>query len=182
MVNTKNILIAERYANALVEIAKEGKLTFSKIGEDLNAIKEILNQSKDLNELLINPLVSVEKKKEVIDNVFSKEINAITVNFIKVLVDKDRFDAFSEVLDAYNVALDNINNISRISVTSAVEMSEETKAKLKNKLETKLKKNVILDLDINADIIAGLVIRIGDNIIDMSLKHKFEDLSKSITR
>lgn len=182
MVNTKNILIAERYANALVEIAKEGKLTFSKIGEDLNTIKEILNQSKDLNDVLINPLVSIEQKKEVIDKVFSKEIDAITVNFIKVLVDKDRFDAFNEVLDAYNIALDNINNISRINVTSAVEMSDEAKAKLKNKLETKLKKNVIMDLNINADIIAGLVIRIGDNIIDMSLKHKFEDLSKSITR
>ena len=88
----------------------------------------------------MNPLVSVEKKKEIVDNIFSKEIDTLIVNFIKVLVDKSRFGAFDEVLDAYNIALDNINNISRIHVTSAVQMSDDAKAKLKNKLETKLKR------------------------------------------
>jgi len=182
MTNTKNILIAQRYAEALVEIAKDGKLTFGKIGEDLNLIKEILSQSKDLDEALSNPIVSVENKKEIIDKVFSSEIDTLIVNFLKVLVDKNRFSVFNEVLIAYNEALDGINNISRIQVTSAVEMSDDSKNKLKTKLEEKLKKNVVLDLTINADIIAGLVIKMGDNIIDMSMKHKLEDLSKSITR
>lgn len=182
MTNTKNTLIADRYSEALVSIAKEGKLTYDKISEDLNLIKNILAQSKDLNEFLTNPLISLEDKKEIIDKVFKNEIDPLIVNFLKVLVDKSRFDAFEEVLTSFNKALDDINNISRINVTSAVEMTEESKKKLKNKLESKLNKNVILDLEINSSIIAGLVIRIGDNIIDMSLKHKLEDLSKNIIR
>jgi len=181
MVST-NTLIAQRYSDALVEMAREGKLTFEKISTDLNLIKNILAQSKDLAAFLINPIISVEDKKEIVDKVFSAEIDGLIVNFIKVLVDKSRFDAFDEVLDAYNKSLDDKNNISRIQVTSAFEMSEDAKKKLKEKLEEKLKKNVVLDLDINTDIIAGLVIKIGDNIIDMSLKHKLEDLSKNITR
>jgi len=177
-----NILIAQRYSDALVEIAQDGKLTYAKISTDLDTIKKILAQSKDLVEFLTNPTISVEDKKEIINKVFSSEIDGLIINFIKVLVDKSRFDAFDEILDAYNKSLDDINKISRIQVTSAFEMSEDAKKKLKEKLEAKLKKNVILDLDINTDIIAGLVIKIGDNVIDMSLKHKLEDLSKNIIR
>lgn len=180
MTNTKNILIADRYADALVKIAKDGKLTFEKISTDLNLIKDILTQSKDLAEVLINPLVSVENKKKIIDRVFSSEIDVLIINFLKVLVDKNRFDAFDEILDAYHKFLDDINNICRIKVTSAVEISGEAKKKLKTKLEEKLRKKVIIDSDINSDIIAGLVIKICDNVIDMSLKHKLEDLSKKI--
>jgi len=180
MANTKNTLIADRYSDALVDLAKDGKLTFEKINTDLTLVKSILNQSPDLNEILANPLTSIENKKEIIDKVFTGEIDTLIINFLKVLVDKNRFFVYSDILDSFNVSLDNINNISRIKVTSAVEMTEESKNKLKTKLEEKLKKNVILDLNINSNIIAGLVIEMGDNIIDMSLKHKLEDLSKKI--
>lgn len=182
MTNSGNILIADRYADALVKIAQEGKLTFQKISTDLGLVKDILTQSKDLDAFLTNPITSIEDKKEIIEKVFSSEINGLIVNFLKVLVDKSRFSEFNEIFDSYNKYLDNINNISRVNVTSAVEMSKEAESRLKEKLENKMKKNVVLDLNINPDIIAGLVIKIGDNVIDMSLKHKLEDLSKSITR
>lgn len=180
MINTKNILIADRYAEALVKLAKDGKLTFEKVSEDLNLVKNILSQSKDLYEVLVNPIVSVEDKKEIIDRVFSNEIDVLIINLLKVLVDKDRFDAFDEVLNAYNNSFDDINNICRVKVISAVAMSDDAKKRLKAKLDEKLRKNVVIDLDINPDIIAGLVIKICDNVIDMSLKHKLEDLSKKI--
>ena len=182
MTNTKNTIVANRYSDALIEIAKDGKLTYGKISADLLLIKSILEQSKDLNEFLVNPLVSIEDKKNVIEKVFSNEIDSLIVNFLKVLVDKNRFSAFDEVFECYNKSLDDINNIARIRVTSAVEMSEDAKKKLKEKLESKFKKSVVLDLDINPAIIAGLVIKMGDNVIDMSLKHKLEDLSKNIVR
>lgn len=182
MAVTKNTIIADRYADALVKIARDGKLTFEKISDDLNLVKSILNQSKDLQEFLTTPMVSIDDKKEIIDKVFSDEINSLIINFLKVLIDKNRFELFDDALESYNKSLDSINNISRIQVTSAVEMTEDAKKKLKIKLEEKLKKNVIFDLNIDTNIIAGLVIKIGDNIIDMSLKHKLEDLSKNITK
>lgn len=182
MTNSGNILIADRYADALIKIAQEGKLTFQKISTDLALVKEVLTQSKDLDLFLTNPLTSIDDKKEIIEKVFSKEIDALIVNFLKVLVDKSRFAEFNEIFDSYNKYLDNINNISRVNVTSAVEMTQEAKDRLKEKLEAKMGANVIFDLQINPDIIAGLVIKIGDNVIDMSLKHKLEDLSKNLIR
>lgn len=182
MTNTKQILIAQRYSDALVDIAKDGKLTYLKISTDLELIKNTLVQSRDLDEFLTNPITSVEDKKEIVDKVFSGDVDTLMVNFLKVLIDKNRFSAFGEVLEAYNKALDDVNNISRIQVISAVEMTEDAKNKLKEKLETKLKKNVVLDLKVNPEIIAGLVIKMGDNIVDVSLKHKLEDLSKNIMK
>lgn len=180
--NTKNILIAQRYAESLVRIAKEGKLTFEKISKDLNLVKEILTSSKDLNEVLVNPVVSIEDKKEILDKVFAEEIDVLVINLLKLLTDKNKFNIFDEVLDAYNKSIDSVNNIKRVLVTSAVTMPEDAKNRLKQKLEEKLKANVVLDLNINNEIIAGLVIKIDDNIIDMSLKHKLEDLSRNILR
>ncbi len=62
---SKNTIIADRYSQALVETAKEGKLTFGKISEDLTKISTILEQSKDLGEFLNNPLRSIEDKKKL---------------------------------------------------------------------------------------------------------------------
>jgi len=92
--NTKNTLIAQRYADALVQIARDGKLTFEKINKDLNLIKEILEQSKDLNEVLLNPVISIADKKEIIDKVFSGEIDVLVINFLKILTDKNKFFIF----------------------------------------------------------------------------------------
>ncbi len=182
MTNTKQTLIADRYSNALIDIAKEGKLTYEKIDKDLKLIQSTLVQSKDLKEFLNNPVISVEDKKEVVTKIFKAELDVLILNFLKLLIDKNRFEVFDSVLNSFLESMDNINNISRVKVTSAVDMNEYSKKKLIEKLESKLNKKVILDLEINQDIIAGLVIRIGDNVIDTSLKNKLEDLSKNITK
>lgn len=174
--------IAKRYSDALIEIINDGKLTYKKASSDLNLIESTLKQSADLDKFLTNPLISSADKKEIINRVFSEDVDAVIINFLKVLVDKDRFEAFGEIVVTYNEALDKINNLSRIQVTSAIELSEDTKNRLKNKLEAKLQKTVALDWEINSGIIAGLVIKMGDNVIDTSLKHKLEDLSKTITK
>lgn len=184
MTNTthKHNIIADRYADALTELIKSGQLTYDKASQDLNFVESTLNQSADLDEFLKNPLVSLEDKKDVINKVFSSEIDGLTVNFLKVLVDKDRFASYRDVVGSYNETLDKINNISRVKVTSAVELSEEAKNRLKEKLESKLQKTVTLDWEISSEIIAGLVIKMGDNVIDSSLKNKLEDLSKNIVK
>jgi F-type H+-transporting ATPase subunit delta len=178
----KHHLISKRYSDALVQLAEGGRLSYEKISSDLNVVESTLSQSLDLNEFLNNPLISVDDKKEIIIKVFSNEIDDLIVNFLKVLVDKDRFSAFKEVTISFKEALDKVNNISRVKVTSAVNLPDDTKNRLKSKLEEKMQKAVVLDWEINPNIIAGLVIQMGDNIIDTSLKQKLEDLSKTITK
>lgn len=178
----KNSLIANRYAESLIELVKGGKLSYEKVAQSLEIIENVLNNSADLDAFLTNPIVSIEDKKEVIDKIFASEVDILMSNFLKVLIDKERFSEFREIVVSYKNILDRINNISRVTVTSAIDLSEEAKNRLKTKLESKLQKTVTLDWEINPEIIAGLVIKMGDNVIDTSLKNKLEDLSKSITR
>jgi len=178
----KHNIISKRYSDALVELIKSTDLSYDKIYSELIAIANTLSQSPDLNDFFMNPLISVEDKKDIIDEIFTNEINSLIVNFLKVLVDKDRFSAFEEITSTFKETVDKVNNISRVKVTSAVNLSEDSKNRLKNKLEEKMKKIVTLDWEINPEIIAGLVIQMGDNVIDTSLKNKLEDLSKTITK
>lgn len=182
MATTKNILIAQRYSEALLQLAREGKVTYGKIGEDLALVRDTLNQSSDLAAFLVNPVMSADNKKEIVGKIFSSEIDKLILNFLFVLIEKDRFRVFSEVIESYNKALDDINNVQRISVSSAVDLTEDAKSRLKAKLEGKLRKSVAFDWTINPEIIAGLIIKMGDNVIDMSMKHKLEDLSKNIVK
>lgn len=182
MANNGNTIIADRYSEALIQLAKDGQMSFVSISKDLNTIKEMISQSRDLYEFLITPLVSVEDKKEVIGKVFVDEIDTLILNFLKVLIDKNRFNAFDEIVSSFNKSLDDIDNISRVLVTSAVSMTEDAKNRLVEKLSSKMKKNVVIENDIDENILAGLVIKIGDNIIDTSLRHKLDSMKKNITK
>jgi F-type H+-transporting ATPase subunit delta len=182
MINTKYNLIGERYAEALVDMVQDGRLSYEKVLQDVNTIGEIFSMSKDLEEFLKNPVASKEDKKEVVQKVFSEDIDTLMVNFLKVLVDQDRIQAFPEIVDKYKSSLDNINNVKRVSVTSAVTVSDEARSRLKSKLEEKMQKAVTIDWLLDSSIIAGLVIKMGDDVIDTSLRHKLEDLGKVITK
>lgn len=182
MTDTKNVLIAQRYSQALSDFAQEGKLGYDKINTDLVNIKETLEHSAELKELLTNPLISADDKKEVINQIFSGEVERLILNFLKVLIDKNRFDAFDEIVTSFSENLDKVNNISRIEVVSAITLPEDAKNRLIEKLSYKLGKQVIINNTVDEDIIAGLVIKIGDNIIDTSLRHKLDDLEKHLTK
>lgn len=184
MTNThcKNELIAKRYAQSLIELYQDGKISNNEILKSLNIIEGTLSTSKQLNEFLLNPLISSDDKKEVIEEVFANELDILILNFIKILIEKERFYIFSDIVKIYNTMADKINNISRVDIISAIELNEETKNKIKSKLETRLNKSVSCSWDVDSSIIAGLVIRRGDDIIDTSLKYKLENLSKSISK
>ena len=179
--NRAQISTSEKiYADSLIQTGKDGAMNFDDILKDLNTIKEITSQSEDLVQVMENPAIADNTKYEIIDSVFSNQVNDKIINFLKVLIDKKRFQELDNIIQAYSDELDKINNIKRFEVISAVELSEEQTKKLTEKLQNKLQKNVIISRTLNKDIIGGLVIKIDDDVIDNSLKNKLENLSKNI--
>ena len=130
----------------------------------------------------MNPTIGLGDKISIIDEVFKESISTVIKNFIKVLIEKNRFSAFKYIVMEYKHELDLINGLERVEVISAVEIKGEAKERLKKKLEEKLKKSVTLNFEQDPEIIAGLVIRIGDSVIDNSVRHKLEDLSKNMIK
>lgn len=174
-------LSAKNYANALVDVVNDNKSTYVQISDDFQTIQEILDMSPELRDVLINPTVSFDLKIDIIEEIFKKEVSETMMNFLKVLIEKKRFKEFSQIHRAYINKLNEIHNIQPVTVVSAVELSETDKLQVIKKLETKLNKTVRPEWQLDNEIIAGLIIKIDDDIIDMSIRNRLAKLKKDIT-
>ena len=183
MSNDKNILIAERYAQSLIDLGKNNDLSYVAIATDLAAIQLILNRSKDLYDALTNPLVNVEDKENIIDSVFVKDVDKLIINFLKLLVERNRFNLIYDVIAKFNLLLDDVNNVARVVVVSAVSLNENEKNIILEKLSQKISdKQISVKYSVDESIIAGLVFKLGDDVLDTSVSHRLEELQKSIIK
>lgn len=183
MSNDKNILIAERYAQSLIDLGKNNDLSYVAIATDLAAIQLILNRSKDLYDALTNPLVNVDDKENIIDSVFVKDVDKLIINFLKLLVERNRFNLIYDVIAEFNLLLDAVNNVARVEVVSAVSLNENEKNIIHEKLSQKIRdKQISVKYSVDESIIAGLVFKLGDDVLDTSVSHRLEELQKSIIK
>jgi len=172
--------IAQRYANALIDLSSE-KLSKEDILSQISDIQTSLDNSDDLQRVMASPVISVNKKKEVLNNLFSKNTNEIILNFLNLLVDKGRFDVFDSIVREYRNVINKQNGLLEIKITSAIELNKNERAMIKVKLEKLLNRELELEWGVNNDIIGGLIFELNDNIIDCSIQHKLQEIKKEIT-
>ena len=173
-------LSAKNYSKALVEMVRDNVISFEDLSKDLATVSEILETSQDLRLTLENPTVSEAVKSQIVEEVFKNEVHPQVVNFLKVLIDKNRFSEFSQIKADYEIKLDDVNKIQAVEITSAVELSEEYRERILQKLSEKLQKNIRPNWKVDENIIAGLIYRINDNVIDTSIKSKLDKLNKNL--
>ena len=177
----ENKLVSERYAQALLELVSDN-LSKEDILKELLDITESVKGSGDLNKVMTSLVISDDEKKNVISKLFENTTNKVILNFLKLLVDKNRFSMLESITKEYKNEINRLNNLLSINVTSAIDLTEDEKSAIKDKLSNILNKNIELEWATNPDIIAGLVFEVGDNIIDNSLRHKLQDLSRNIMK
>lgn len=172
VVNSKQIKIARRYALALSSISLN-------LLDELGGVLETLNTSSDLNEFLLNPVITISDKKDVLQKVFN-DLSDNVKNLLFVLVEKNRFAYFESIVAEYSFIIDEKNNIKRVEIVSAVELFEDEKNRLIDKLQRKMSCEVKAQYSIDESILAGLIVKIGDKVIDNSLKTRFEGLKRQL--
>lgn len=179
---TKNIdkELAQRYSNALLELAN-GNLTKDNILDQISDIQTSINNSEDIQKIIYSPVISKDEKKNLLEKIFSKTTHNIVLNFLKLLIDKNRFDIFDSIVYEYHNEINKEKGLLTLKVTSAIELNENEKAMVKVKLEKALNKELELGWDVNSDIMGGLVFEANDNIIDCSLQHKLQEIKKKMT-
>jgi len=182
MNNKHNLSIAKRYAKSLVELMFDGENNQEEIKGDLKNVKEILNSSPELNSALTNPIVSAYDKEQIINSVFERDTKETTRNFLNLLVEKNRFSLIFQIIEAFDKMLDKINNLAQVSVTGAIELNDNSKEEIENKLKEKLNKEINITYNTDKEIIAGLIYKIEDDVLDTSLKHKLEELKKELIK
>lgn len=171
--------IAQRYSEALFSIAEDdNNLDFIK--DDLTNVLNAINEIKDFKNFLENPVVSIEDKKEVFESVFKNKIDDKILNFLKLLIDNNRFFAFPEIVSDFEDKLNKKRNIAIAQVISCVDIDNDTLQILKQKLEIIFKKSISLELKQDKSIIGGVVVKIADKIIDGSIKAKIEEMKRQL--
>lgn len=178
-VDVKQIRIGKRYSDALVASALDADV-LQKVFDDLKFVESTIQSSIELKEFLEKPVISHNDKKDVIVQIFKDSISEMALNFLLLLVDNNRFNLFESAVVEYSNRLDEINNIVKVKVISAIELNDDMKNKLVQKLEQKISKKIVASYDLRPEIIAGLVIEINDKTVDTSLKTKLNNLKKQL--
>lgn len=172
-------IIADRYAIALMDLAQKQDM-FDKFDADLALVKETLNINNDLKDFLEHPLIQSNDKKEVIDRIFGNYVSVYTLNLIKLLIDKNRIFILSILADHYKALLNKKRNISTAQIITAIEIDEDTKNRVKEKLERVFNQTIEIETAVDKDIIAGMIVKIGDKVIDGSIRTKLETMKKQV--
>lgn len=175
----KNTVVSERYAQALFEISQNENLT-EKIQEDLKLVNDTLKQYPEFNTLLLHPVISNQDKKEMFTKIFSGKINGYTENIINLLVDKKREGLIPEISDIYRQMYNNLHSRVIADVYTSVEIGEAELALLRKRLETYLDKQVEIDNHVDENILGGVLVKIGDRVIDGTLRTKFENMARNL--
>lgn len=178
-----NELVAKRWAKALMELANENEgISKEDILDDLREIAENINASEELSNVINNPSISTEEKQIVLCKLFQNKLMPIVYNFLYALNLKKRVSIIDSIADEFQKELEAVKNILRVNVTSAIELNDDRKNEIRNKIAEKLHKDIIVNWGVDADIIAGLILNVNETIIDNSIRHKLESLSKNIIK
>lgn len=167
----KNTKVAKRYATGLLKLGGD----FSK---ELLLAFETINGNFELKAFLTNPVYSKKDKNDVLTSVFASLIDEKILNFLKLLVEANRIDILGAILKSYNDFLDEKRSLLRVKVVSAIEVGKDKKDKILKKLQEKLNAKIAADFEIDENIFGGLIFKIGDKIVDLSISKKFDELSK----
>jgi F-type H+-transporting ATPase subunit delta len=171
--------VAARYAQALFDVARDTN-TITETENELRGVLQTVKDSRELQQVLYNPQVPVDLKKEVIKEVFGAHVSKKTLNFLCVILDRRREVYLKDIVAHYIALADETRNVIQAEVTSAVELPAAHKEDLMSILSRMTGKEIRISYHVDPEIVGGLVVRLGDRIIDASIKRQLERLRDSI--
>ena len=171
--------IARVYATSLVEFGKQ-KNVLPELEEEIKFLADLVTENKELRLFLVAPGIAKESKKDFIDKVFKGNLSDYMVNFLKVLLDNDRQSCLLDIKQALEALLDQVNNRQRVTIVTSVALDPAMKTKLSARLKDVLKKEIILKEEVNASILGGIIIKVGDTVIDGSLMKDLKNIKNNL--
>lgn len=167
----------KRYALALYEVSEEKNKTKEYL-EELREVIKIIDENAELFGILKHPDLSTSKKKRLFEDIFKGKIENDILSFLLILIDKNRILELDGILqEIENIHLGK-NRTLVAHIKTVIPLNEEERKALINKLEKKYDKKVILDEEIDSEIIGGVFVKIGDDIIDGTIKSRYEAMKR----
>ena len=172
--------IATVYGRSLFEVAREND-KLDEVREQLGEIADAVSENRDLQVFLFSPYFSSQEKKEGLDKAIT-EADPLVVNFLELLVDNHRMPALMRVRRSYDALWEKENNLLPVTVTSAVELDEATVSNIGDRIGEQTGRKVQLSSSVEPDLLGGIVVRVGNSIIDASIRNRLEQLRRTVAR
>lgn len=172
-------LVGKRYAEALYEVAAElNKLEDFK--EEIKAVADVFKSNPELETIFTHPRVTKSEKKDMIKELFEGKISKEIVNLCYIIIDKGRERYLSDISDSYRDLSNDKLGIVEADAYTAVPMTQDETDKLQEKLSSFFKKKVDLRTHIDENLLGGVLVKVGDKVIDGSIKGKLNEMQKEL--
>lgn len=170
---------AKRYALALFELAQQHNQLAS-VEEDLREVQVVFNENRELQVLLSTPKLSLDRKKEIIRELFGKA-NPLVVNTLQVLIDRKRVNEIVEVGNEFATLANEAQGIEDAKVYSTRPLTDDERSSISSAFAQKVgKQSLRIENVIDPSLIGGIRLQIGNRIFDSSVSTKLERLQKQL--
>ena len=171
-------ILAKRYGDAYMAFVKEG-CGLEKGVTDLHNVKRILLDNPELDGFLLTPGIDKQEKFQVLENVVRNGFSEEVIYFLRLLIDKGRFDKFSDMADYVRIVYSHgIEADALLKVSYPLET--ETIRRIKSGIENKLNKKLHLYIELDSDLLGGVYLKIENILIDGSVKKRLEDMRSKL--
>ncbi len=172
--------IAQVYSRALFEVAKEeGKL--DQIRDQLGAFTDAVAEQRDLQVFFFSPYFATEEKKEGLARAV-EGADEILVNTLELLIEKHRMPALFRIRRQYDERWEEENRLLPVEVTSAIELDQGTVKEVGDAISAQTDRRIDLRARVDPDILGGIVLQVGNSILDASIRNRLEQLRKQVAR
>jgi F-type H+-transporting ATPase subunit delta len=172
--------IATVYARSLFEVASEqDKLDL--VREQLGQFADALESNRELQVFFFSPYFSTQEKEDGLDRAVTGA-DPTVVNFLKLLIENHRTPVIFRVRRSYEQMWQEENKLLPVQVTSAIELDEATVRQIGDRIAQQTGRRVDLSSSVEPDILGGIVVRVGNTVLDASIRNRLEQLRKQVVR
>lgn len=173
-------LVSKTYAQALFELAVEENKT-SPFLEEAAGLLGIIRTNTEFGQFMNHPKIQKEDKIEVVKNVFRDKISKELTGFLVTIVEKDRYNEIEAILNEFIASVKEYLNIGTAYVTTAIAIGNQEKQDIESRLlATTRYKTIECIYDVDAGLIGGMVIKMGDRVVDSSIRTKLDKLQREL--
>jgi len=172
--------IATVYARSLFEVAKEqDKLDV--VRDQLGAFADALNETRELAVFFFSPYFSTQEKEDGLERAVT-DADPVVLNFLKLLIEKHRTPVVFRIRAEYDRLWENENKLLPVEITSAIELDEDIVKQLGDRISEQTGRKVELSSRVEPDILGGIVVQVGNSVLDASIRNRLEQLRKTVVK
>jgi F-type H+-transporting ATPase subunit delta len=172
--------IAQVYARALFEVATEQD-ALDEIHEQLNQFADAMHDNRELARFFFSPYFSVVEKKQGLERSV-QDANPAFANFLQALIERHRMPVIFRIRTEFGVLWDQARKLLPVRITSAVTLDSDIVKELGDRIGQQTDRNIEISTEVDPDILGGVVLRVGNVILDASIKNRLEQLRKQVAQ